>query len=137
MAAVHFRRGRIASAGSAATPRLGDLLVSARKLSPVALRAAAAARPADAADHLLADELVREGIVDAAAVEEALRRQAEATLLEILGWPDGEFAFNRDADDDAAEAHAVELDAQEVLLNVVRRLDEDGRAGPAAAAVQP
>jgi tetratricopeptide (TPR) repeat protein len=134
MAAVHFKDGRITGTASPGTPRLGELLVGARKISNVALRAVTSARRADEPDHLLGEELIREGVVDAAAVEEALRRQAEATLLEIVRWRDGEFAFNREGDGEAASAgHAVEFDAQDVLLNVIRQMDEDGRSRSGSA----
>jgi tetratricopeptide (TPR) repeat protein len=134
MAAVHFKDGRITGATSPATPTLGELLVAARKISNVALRAVTSARRAGEPDHLLAEELIREGVVDAAAVEEALRQQAEATVLEIVRWREGEFAFNREGEGEAAGAgHAVEFDAQEVLLNVFRQMDEDGRSRSAAA----
>ncbi len=135
IAAVHFRAGRITGATSPGTPKLGDLLVGARKISTVALRAVTSARGADEPDHVLGELLIRDGVVDAAAVQEALRRQAEATLLEIVNWRDGEFAFNREGDGEAAAGErAVEFDAQDVLLNVFRQLDEDGRSRSAAAA---
>lgn len=133
LAAVHFREGRITGARSPGTPDLGELLLQARKLSTVALRAAKAAQPPDQPDHALGAALVKEGLVDAAAVQEALRRQAELTLLELVQWKDGEFAFNREGDDLQGSPCAAELDAQEVLLNVFRQMDEDARGLPAAA----
>jgi hypothetical protein len=135
VAAVHFREGRITGARSPETPDLGELLVAARKLSPVALRGLRAGRPSDQPDHVLGELLVRERLVDAESVAEALRRQAGATLRELVQWNDGEFAFNREGDgEDGASAHMVELDAQEVLLDVFRQLDEARRGEPAVAA---
>jgi hypothetical protein len=134
MAAMHFRDGRITGAESKGTPDVGELLLQARKLSSVALRSV---RTADQPDHLLGELLVREGLVDAAAVEEALRRRVELIVLELLRWKDGEFAFSREAEDEAAKtALPVELDAQDVLLNVFRQMDEEARARPAPA-LQP
>jgi tetratricopeptide (TPR) repeat protein len=131
MAAVHFRAGRITGAESAGTPDVGELLLRARKISSVALRAL---RTADQPDHVLAELLVREGLVEAAAVEEALRWRVELTILELVRWKDGEFAFSREGEDEPAGAPVpVEFDAQDVLLNVLRQLDEDARASSAPA----
>jgi hypothetical protein len=135
MAAVQFRDGRITGATSPGTPDLGDLLLESRKISSVTLRALREAQPAGQPDHVLGGVLVKEGAVDEVAVRDALRRKIELTVAQVLKWKDGEFAFNRDGDADPASADpAVEFDAQDVLLNVMKRLDEDSRdrAAPAA-----
>jgi tetratricopeptide (TPR) repeat protein len=133
IATVHFRDGRITGATSPSTPSLRELLLRARKISTVALGALAGGRPADEPDHVLAELLVAEGAIDAAAAEDALRRQAVATLTEVLGWKAGEFAFSREGEDEPGSA-AVEVDAQEVLLDVLRRMDEAKRDLSGAAA---
>ncbi len=128
MAAVRFRDGWITGATAPGTPDVGEILLRARKISTVALRAVRTSQPANQPDHLLAEQLVREGLVDAAAVQEALRRQVVMTVTDLVQWKDGEFAFNREAEGDPASSPLpVELDAQDVLLNVFKQLDEDAR----------
>jgi Domain of unknown function (DUF4388) len=127
MAEVHFHSGRIAGAASPGSPRLGEILLDARKISPVALSAVSTAEPGGQPDHVLGERLVREGIVEAAVVGEALRRKVEAALLEVLRWKDGEFAFNREGEGDSARSEVLEFDAQDVLLTVVKQMDEDAR----------
>jgi hypothetical protein len=134
MAAVQFREGRITGATSPGAPDLGELLVRARKLSTVALRAARTALPAGAPDHVLAGRLVKERLADDAAVREALRRKIEAALQEVLRWPGGEFAFDREAEAAPETPGQVEFDAQDVLLNVLKQMDEDARERTAPAA---
>jgi hypothetical protein len=136
MAAVHFRDGRITGATSSVTPDVGEILLRTRKISNVALRAVKTAQSsADEPDHVLGARLVKEGLVDERAVREALRRKIELTILEVLKWKDGEFAFNRDGENEPSGTDgAVEFDAQDVLLNVLKQIDEDarGRAAPGA-----
>jgi tetratricopeptide (TPR) repeat protein len=134
MAAVHFRDGRITGATSTVSPDIGEILVAARKLSTVALRALKPAQP-DQPDHVLGARLIQEGLVDERAVREALRRKVELTIAEVLKWKDGEFAFNREGDSEPSSAQVpVEFDAQDVLLNVLKQIDEDarGRTAPGA-----
>jgi tetratricopeptide (TPR) repeat protein len=128
VAALHFRDGRIAGATSPGAPDLGELLTDARQLSSVALRAVRAAHPEEQPDHALGERLVRDGLVEVAAVREALRRKIEVTILELMHWSEGQFAFNRDGDGRSPHADSrLEFDAQDVLLNVIRQMDESAR----------
>jgi len=136
MAAVHFRDGRITGATSPGMPDLGEVLLRARKISSVALRAVRTSHPGPQPDHVIGEALLREGIVDAATLRDAIRRQVEMVVLELVRWKEGEFAFNREGDGDPASTPVpVELDAQDVLLNVLKQMDEDARA-PAAPGAQ-
>jgi tetratricopeptide (TPR) repeat protein len=128
VAALHFRDGRIAGASSPGAPDLGELLTGARLLSSVALRAARAAGPEEQPDHALGARLVEDGLVEAGAVREALRRKIEVAILELMRWREGQFAFNRDGDGRSPRAESpLEFDAQDVLLNVIRQMDESAR----------
>jgi hypothetical protein len=133
MAAIRFRDGRIGGATSPAAPDLGELLVRARKLTPVALRAVRTAQPEGTPDDLLAERLVEEGLADEGTVRDALRRKVEAAIREVLRWSGGDFAFNREGDGAPDAASPLELDAQDVLLNVLRQMDEEGRGQAPAA----
>jgi hypothetical protein len=130
LAEVLFRAGRITGAASPGAPRLGDILAAARKISPVVLATLAADTP----DHVLGERLVRDGAADAAVVGAALRRKVEAVLLEVLRWKDGEFAFNREGDGAPAGPDALAFDAQDVLLTVVKQMDEASRSQPGRGA---
>jgi hypothetical protein len=53
----------------------------------------------------------------------------------VLKWKGGEFAFNREGENEPEGAQgAAEFDAQDVLLNVLKQIDEDtrGRVSPGA-----
>jgi tetratricopeptide (TPR) repeat protein len=129
MAALRFRDGWITGAAAPGTPDIGQLLVSAGKLSVGALRTVAARQGSDPHEHLLGELLVRDGLVDAAAVQEALRRQIELAVREVIGWKNGEFAFNRDENEKSpASEIPVSVDPQVVLLEVFKELDEASRS---------
>lgn len=130
-AALRFRDGRIAGAASPATPGLGELLVRARKLPAAALHKLLERR-ADhpGADGVLGEVLVREGLVSADDVRRALREQIGLAVRELIGWRDGEFAFNREEEGQGQAEIPVEVDPQEVLLNALKELDEASRTGP-------
>jgi tetratricopeptide (TPR) repeat protein len=136
MAALRFAAGFISGVGSApGVPGLGDLLLRARKISTVALRAVSNGEPADRADLVLGERLVKEGLVDAPALQEAVEQQIELTLRELVQWKDGEFAFNHEeAAEPAAPWTAVKVDVQGALLEVFKQMDEASRSAKATGA---
>ncbi len=126
MGAVRFREGWITGAASPATPRLGEVLVSAGRISGPALSAMAAPQDGDRPDHVLAERLVAEGLADATAVQEGIRRQIELTIRELVHWKEGEFAFNRAGESEPPGTEIpVEVDSQAVLLEVLEEMDEE------------
>ncbi|WP_242338702.1 MULTISPECIES: DUF4388 domain-containing protein [unclassified Anaeromyxobacter] len=130
VAALRLRDGWITGGASPGTPRVGELLLRARKVSPLALHAVQ-----DEPDPVIGEVLVREGIADAAAVKEALEQQVALAIRELVGWTDGEFAFNREPEGGETSAQlSVALDPQAVLLNVFKEMDEQAR--PAASGVE-
>ncbi|HEX8909897.1 MAG TPA: DUF4388 domain-containing protein, partial [Anaeromyxobacteraceae bacterium] len=124
LGSLRFRAGRITAASSPAAPRLGQLLVQERKITPLTLRAVASGD--EDSDDVVGERLVREGAVPVAAVEDALRRGIELAMRELVGWKEGEFAFDG-ADVSPAARPAVELDPQGLLLNLFKELDESSR----------
>jgi hypothetical protein len=88
---------------------------------------------AQAESHMpLADVLVARGVVDAEALDRAVRKHVEETVISLFLWPEGRFVF--------VEAHQVPpdlaqwmppeyeladpLDTREILMEGMRRLDE-------------
>jgi tetratricopeptide (TPR) repeat protein len=131
MGALRFRDGWITGAASPSTPNLGQILLGAEKISALALESVAARQRTDHTDQVIGELLVREGLVGAADVQEALRQQIELTIRELVRWKDGEFAFNREGQSEPASTEiAVSLDAQAVLLNVFKEMDEASRSPP-------
>jgi hypothetical protein len=131
MGTMQFRKGWITGAASPSTPSACQLLVRAGKVDPAAVEALApeGARPGLAP----CEALVRRGLADAATVQGALRQQIELVLRELVAWTDGEFAFRQEAgaEPDSA-ATAVQVDAQELLLNLFKELDEASRGAAGA-----
>jgi hypothetical protein len=132
MGALRFRNGRITAASSPSAPGIGEFLVRAGRTSAGTL-AGLAATVGEKVEALAPEHILRAGLADARAVEQALTLQLGVALRELIAWKDGEFAFNRDTRPEEPQPAAVAVDAQAVLLDVVRQLDEAGRAAPAAA----
>jgi hypothetical protein len=131
MGTMQFRKGWITGASSPGTPSACELLVRAGKVAAEAVQdlAPESARPGLAP----CEAIVRRGLADAAAVQGALRQQIELVLRELVSWTDGEFAFNQEAGGEAAtQATAVQVDAQELLLNLFKEMDEASRGAAGA-----
>lgn len=122
---LQLREGRITEAVSPAAPDVGELLVRSGRLSAEALRAAAGASGAADGEAALAQALVGRGLVQAPAVREAREQRIALAIRELLGWREGEFAFDRHAGSaPVAPELAVSVDPQEVLLAAFKDQDE-------------
>jgi hypothetical protein len=124
MGTLRFSEGWICGAGAPGTPAVGELLMRSGKLSSDALAMITTPPESAQPDAVVAAKLVEQGLVDAAAVHDALRQQIELTLRELVRWSDGEFAFSREAGAVVAE---VRIDAQELLLTLFKEMDESSR----------
>ena len=128
MGTLRFRDGWITAAASPGMPKLGQILLRDGKVTEEALERVAARQASENSDQLIGEMLASEGLVEASAVQQAFREQIELTIRELVHWKDGEFAFNREGEGQAAGANvSVELDAQAVLLNVFKEMDEASR----------
>ncbi len=128
MGALRFRDGWITGAASPSTPSVGDVLVGSRKVTPEALRKAFATLGPDLPDHLVGEQLVRDGITDGASVKKALEQQIGLAVRELMHWTDGEFTFNRETQGaPESQGLSVALDPQGLLLNFFREMDEASR----------
>ena len=78
----------------------------------------------------LADVLVASGAVDGNALEAAVRKHVEETVLGLFLWPEGRFDFSeappRELDEWMPPEYelAETLDVREILMEGIRRLDE-------------
>jgi hypothetical protein len=100
----------------------------------VAAEAVAQVLPEEARPGLAPCEaIVRRGLADVGAVQAALRQQIELTLRELVAWTDGEFAFSQEAGGEATSpVTTVQVDAQELLLNLFKEMDEASRGATGA-----
>jgi len=123
MGTMRFRQGYLTGGSATAVPRLADLLLRAGQLSSEAQRAVADLPPGSEDEEAV---LQRDGLVAPAAIEAAARQRIELTVRELVRWRDGEFVFNKEG---TAEDHPppVMVDAQELLLNLFKELDEASR----------
>jgi hypothetical protein len=118
--ALRFRGGWITGASSPASPGVVALLVASGWLASAEAQSLESSAGPGAIDAGAAGVLVRRGLVPADAMERALREQAELTLRELVLWKDGTFVFSRDGEGEAS----VQVDAQSVMLDLYRELDE-------------
>jgi hypothetical protein len=127
---MRFSQGYVTGGTAPGTPGVVELLARAGRLSAEARQAVGdGPGAADGAEEALA----RDGLVEPAALEEAVRRQVALTVRQLHTWSDGEFAFKKDqAGAEADRPGAVRVDAQELLLNLFKELDEAARepSGP-------
>ena len=132
-AALRFRDGLITGSRSTAALELGSVLVKARKIAPKDLETPPARQAAALGPEALGDMLVRAGLVDALTVQKELARHIERTVRTLIGWRDGQFAFDNHGTAAAATTSVpVALDCQAVLLNAFKELDESTR-GPGSS----
>ena len=125
MGTMRFSQGYVTGGTAPGTPGVVELLARAGRLSAEARQAVEAAP--EAADGIEV-ALARDGLVEPAALEEAVRRQVELTVRQLYAWSDGEFAFKKDpAGAEAGQPEVARVDAQALLLNLFKELDEASR----------
>jgi len=120
-----FRRGFVTGGASPATPHIGRLLVELKHLDEATLRSVIARQSTDYRDQLIGAVLVRERMVDAAAVRAALERQIEIAIREMVHWREGQFTFTAEGVSEPQSADVdVLVDPQATLLNIFKEIDE-------------
>ncbi|HEX7488250.1 MAG TPA: DUF4388 domain-containing protein [Anaeromyxobacteraceae bacterium] len=132
-ATLRFREGWVTAGRAPSTPALGQLLVRTSKISAKALEAPERLAGGESSEAL-GELLVREGLVDAVTVQRALAHQIEHAIRTLVGWQDGEFAFDSDnVKPVVVSALHVALDSQTILLNIFKELDEASRDATAGS----
>ena len=137
---VGFERGRIVSAWNPRSRRVGELLVAASVIDEGTLARALEAQNAERPRRTIGQILVRMGSTTPEAIRDVMAIEIERVVGEILSWKSGTFDFAIDDLTPMVEvtrftgAPKVDLDTQTVLMDVLRRMDEDRTSGELAAA---
>jgi Domain of unknown function (DUF4388) len=121
---IFFRNGLINYAfSSPQTLPLGERLVKAGAISAKQLKAALAAQEKAGDSARIGTVLLRQGVIDRATLETAVRDQIQDAAFNFFAWGEGEFEFS--ADEVAAEEDIlVEMNVENVIMEGCRRIDE-------------
>jgi Flp pilus assembly protein TadD len=120
---MRLARGRVTSASAPGVKRLGEALVEQRIIGPVDLEAALAHQQTDQ-EESLGTLLLRDGVMDAPQLSDAVERQILASLEQMLGWTEGNFSFHGSED---KEPPPISFNIQEIVLKVMKTRDERKR----------
>ncbi len=128
--------GGIINAWTTDCPRLGELLVAQKIISPEVLEKALEVQQATTPHRSIGDLLLDVGAIDDSILRSAAVRQIESTVHRVVTWTAGtfEFAFGpprRTDSFDEAFVSGIKLDSQAVLLRIARLVDEARREGGA------
>lgn len=134
-AEVGFHRGRIVSAWSPSSKRLGDLLITKGVVTPQVLEDALRLQGQEQPRRSLGQILLAGKSVSQDAIRRAVEEQIEHTIYELVTWTRGTFRFALDdlrpVDDIAMYPGDiipdVDLNTQMVLLEATRIFDERNR----------
>ena len=141
---VGFHRGRIISAWSSGSKRLGDLLLSRGLLERPQLDQALRLQDAQKPRPSLGQILVDSGLVKSAELRRAVAEQIEETVYQLVTWRQGSFEFAIDAlrpvDDIGIYPGDllpdINLNTQMLVLEALRIFDEKNRRIEAPAAAE-
>jgi hypothetical protein len=132
---IGFHRGKLVSAGSPGTPRLGTLLIREGVLGEEQVEEAVRVQDSEPERRTLGQILLSRELVAAEDLRRVIADQIEATISELVAWDRGTFEFVVDdlnpVDDIALYPGDVVPDAdintQMVLLEAARIFDERNR----------
>lgn len=140
---VFFDRGQVVGAakkGEDPTPRIGNILLRAGKVTEAELRRAREIQ-VEQPERKFGDILVEMGSVVTEDLQEGLRFQIEETVFSLLKWDEGYFTFAEQ--EVAGPRTVVRIRTESLLMESARRVDEwttlaqkipDARVVPALAA---
>lgn len=138
---VGFHRGRIISAWSPSSKKLGDLLLARGMLERVQLDEALRLQEADRPRQSLGQILVEGGLVKAPELRKAVAEQIEETVYQLVTWRQGSFEFAidelRPVDDIGVYPGDIlpdiNLNTQMLVLEALRIFDEKNRRNEESA----
>jgi hypothetical protein len=129
-ALIGFEHGRMISAWSPRSLRLGELLLSAGAIDDAILQRALETQEAERPHRPIGQILVRLGATTPDTIREVMAQDIERVIKEVLTWPSGIFDFALDDLTPVVEvsrfsgAPRVDLDTQQVLLEVLQSMEE-------------
>lgn len=118
---LHLVEGAVAGASTSTTNRLGELLVEAGLIDEHTLDSMVAEQRATRKPRPLGVLVVERHLLSAVQVRPVLEKQVLAALAEMLGWTDGQFAF----DEQSATALPPALGIEPELLLDAARAERD------------
>lgn len=122
MGEIHLHDGRLASACTSGSSRLGEALVAGGHLEEAAVEGAMRRQQERGRLTPLGQVLLDEGAIDRDTLRPVLDGLIQEAVGEILNWEDGHFAF--ESDDDDPEAPAILFDTGMMMLEAFRLQDE-------------
>lgn len=126
-ASVYFEEGGVVAATLGKDhQRFGARLVRMSKVSAKDLdRALAMQEKGDS--RRLGDILVAIGAIARRELDRQLKAQIEETILDLLGWTEGQFRFEEGAPSEAIVASPLRIRTEGLLMESARRVDEWSR----------
>ena len=130
-ALIGFERGRLVSAWSSRSLRLGEMLLAAGMLDDPALQRALEAQESERPRRTIGQVLVRQGSATPDVIRQVVGQEIERVVKEVLAWPAGTFDFALDDLTPLVEvsrfsgAPRVDMDTQQVILEVLQAMEED------------
>lgn len=121
---IYFRNGRVIFASVLDHPdRLGDLLVN-NGVIPEEARSEALEKQQEDRSRQLGEILVAQGSVSRDDLEKWVTVQIREAVFHLFTWDTGAFHFNPDEAPDEGRAFLVSLNADGLLMEGARRVDE-------------
>lgn len=123
---IRMAAGRVTSATSPATPRLGRLLLERGLVAPLELERALCSQALTAGlteePAAIGAVLLRRGLVSREGLREVLLEQCLGALAELSAWRDGTFSFLLERS--PSEPPTIDFDLHLLSLEMLRRQDE-------------
>ena len=128
---IGFERGRLVSAWSPRSLRLGEMLLAAGAIDDPTLQRALEAQETERPRRAIGQILVRQGATTPEVIRQVIGQEIERVVKEVLAWPTGTFDFALDDLTPLVEvsrfsgAPKVDLDTQQVLMEVLQAMEEE------------
>ncbi len=143
-ATIGFHHGRIVSAGTANSKRLGELLREAEALSAEGLSQALDQQEKTIPRQSLGTILIERGFVSEDQMRRAMESQVQKSVVELTSWTQGSFEFVLNEIEPVDDISfypgdfipQVDLNTQLVLLEAARIFDERSHREPACEATE-